>query len=69
MRTQQLEERLLRLHELDHLDSEDDMIRQLKRLERTQYNQFWHDASVVINHGHILYDINIIYVPADLDGY
>ena len=40
------------------------MIQKLKRLERTRYIQLWHDASVVINHGHILYDVNIIYDPA-----
>ena len=59
-----IKERLFKLNEYDNLDSEDDMIQKLKRLERTRYIQLWHDASVVINHGHILYDVNIIYDPA-----
>ena len=56
--------RLKHLNEYSLNDSVDEMKQKLKALERTRYIQVWHDGSVVANHGHILFCINILYDPA-----
>ena len=41
-----------------------DMRERLKRYERTRNFQIWHDGSVITNHGHIVFCINVLYDPA-----
>ena len=41
-----------------------DMKARLRRHERTRHLQIWHDGSVLNNHGHVLFCINVLYDPA-----
>ena len=41
-----------------------EMKEKLKKFERSRNFQIWHDASVIANHGHILFCINILFDPA-----
>ena len=40
------------------------MKERLKRYEQTRYLQIWHDGSVIFNHGHVLFCVNVMYDPA-----
>ena len=57
-------ERLDKLGELDLQENETERAEKLKKLERTRNLIFWHDASVIINHGYLLFTVNVIYDPA-----
>ena len=41
-----------------------DMKARLQKFERTRHLQVWHDGSVLTNHGHVLFCINVLYDPA-----
>ena len=55
-----------RLYSINEFCTEDlnDMKEKLKRYERTRCLQIWHDGSVINNHGHILFCVNVIYDSA-----
>ena len=36
----------------------------LKKYERSRHFIVWHDASVIANHGHILFNVHVMYDPA-----
>ena len=57
--------RLQAINEFYTNDEElDDMKTRLKMFERTRNLQIWHDGSVLNNHGHILFCINVLYDSA-----
>ena len=60
----QLHDRLQSIGEFNADENSDMMRNKLKTFERTRHLQIWHDASVIANHGHILFCINILYDPA-----
>ena len=48
--------RLQFLNELiDDTEDLNELKERLKRYERTRYLQIWHDGSVILNHGHLLF--------------
>ena len=59
-----LTERLATLNELNCDDSINTMKQKLKNFERTRNIIMWHDASVIANHSHILFCVNVMYDPA-----
>ncbi len=59
-----LTERLSSLNELNLDDSINTMKQKLKNFERTRNIIMWHDASVIANHSHILFCVNVMYDPA-----
>ena len=59
-----VKQRLADLGELDSSLSDSDMKLKLKSLERTRHLIFWHDASIVINHGYLVFTVNAMYDPA-----
>ena len=61
---EELFKRLSSIGELDPNENVDDLKQKLKKYERTRNLQMWHDASVIANHGHILFCVNILYDPA-----
>ena len=56
--------RLNLIGELNQNENINDMKQKLKKYERSRNLQVWHDASVIANHGHILFCVNILYDPA-----
>ena len=52
------------INEFNLNESISHMKEKLKEFERTRNFQIWHDASVIANHGHILFCVNIVYDPA-----
>ena len=42
----------------------EEMKQKLKNFERSRCLQIWHDGSVVVSHGHILFCYNILYDQA-----
>ena len=65
------EQLIHRLHSLNESFNETenlhDLRGKLKTYERTRCLQVWHDGSVIINHGHILFCVNLMYDPAVFD--
>ena len=55
-----LTERLATLNELNCDDSINTMRQKLKNFERTRNIIMWHDASVIANHSHILFCVNVM---------
>ena len=57
---------LIKLNEMDFTRNESllEMQTRLKSLERTRHLQIWHDGSVIKNHGHVVFCVNILYDPA-----
>ena len=61
---EELFKRLSLIGEVDLNENVNDLKQKLKNYERTRNLQVWHDASVIANHGHILFCVNILYDPA-----
>ena len=59
-----LHERLKSIGEFKHDETSEFMRKKLRTIERTRHLQVWHDASMIANHGHILFCVNILYDPA-----
>ena len=59
-----LTERLASPNELNRDDSINTMKQKLKNFERRRNIIMWHDASVIANHSHILFCVNVMYDPA-----
>ena len=60
----ELFERLSSLGELNLDENINCMKEKLKKYERSRNLVVWHDASVIANHGHILFNVHVIYDPA-----
>ena len=60
----ELFERLSSLGELNMNRNINDMKETLREYERTRHFVIWHDASVITNHGHILFNIHVLSDPA-----
>ena len=61
---EELTRRLSLIGELNQNENINDMKQKLKKYERSRNLQMWHDASVIANHGHILFCVNVLYDPA-----
>ena len=60
----ELHDRLKTIGEFNHDENNEFMRQKLKIMERTRHLQVWHDASVIANHGHILFCVNLLYDTA-----
>ena len=56
--------RLCLLGELNLNENINDMKEKWKKYERSRHFVTWHDASVIANHGHILFNVHVMYDPA-----
>ena len=60
----ELYQRLSLLGELNPNENINYMKEKLKKYERSRNFVTWHDASVIANHGHILFNVHVMYDPA-----
>ena len=60
----ELYQRLSLLGELNPSENINYMKEELKKYERSRNFVTWHDASVIANHGHILFNVHVMYNPA-----
>ena len=60
----ELNRRLDSLGELYLHETIQDKKEKLKQYERSRHFIVWHDASVIANHGHILFNVHVMYDPA-----
>ena len=61
---EELFRRLADINEFEPNENIEEMKEKLKKCERSRHFQIWHDGSVIVNHGHILFCVNILYDPA-----
>ena len=61
---QELTTRLASINELNSDDTINSMKLKLKNYERTRNLIVWHDASIISNHSHILFCVNVMFDPA-----
>ena len=64
MSSENVEKRLKKIGEFNPDDSELEAVTKLKRYERTIHLAYWHDASCVANHGHVLMTVKPTFDPA-----
>ena len=60
----ELYKRLSLLGELNLIENINDMKEKLKKYERSRHFVTWHDASVIAHHGHIIFNVHVMYDPA-----
>ena len=64
MTAHELKDRLTKLHEFIDGESEQEMRERLRKIERTRNLSIWHDHSKVMNTGHMVFMVNVLYDEA-----